>query len=142
MLLENELMQISCPRCGGELEEINEGFTCGGTCKNCDWSVVSTYIPEVLADTTQFEIRLMNGNHRDLRHLKAVAYFTGVNFLEARQLLQGPPGFAVCSGRASEILKVVEKLNLAGLNYEIVPPFPYPVPSAVATGESGLKKDE
>lgn len=140
--MKNEKLKSRCPECSHELEDLDIGCSSGVICRNCGWSVVTTNLSKMLTEPARYEIRLVNGDHRNLDHLTAVAHSAGINFLEARKLLQGPSGSVIYSGRASEIIKVAEKLNLDGLNYEIVPPCPCGVTSAVSTVDSEPEQDE
>ena len=114
----------SCEKCGGEVEYRREGSVEGAFCKNCDWSVVTTYIPPIQLDETPYEVRVANGDPHNESHIKAVAHASGVNFLSARNLLQQASPL-VFKGEASKVVELRRALQAAGLNIDIRPPFPY-----------------
>lgn len=115
----------ACEKCGSPVEFRCEGSTQGLFCTKCEWSVVTTCLPEILRDTTLYEVSVTSGECGSVHHLKTVAQLAGVNFLAARKLLQGPSSFAVFTGDASKVAKVRDMLKSAGLAYEIKPPFPW-----------------
>lgn len=114
-----------CEKCGRSVEFRRDGSTQGVFCTKCEWSVVTTYLPEILRDTTSYEVSVTSGDDRNDQHLKVVAQLAGVNFLAARKLLQGSSGFLVFAGSATKTAEVRDMLKLAGLAYEIKPPFPW-----------------
>jgi hypothetical protein len=113
-----------CEKCGGELEYRREGSVQGLYCKQCGWQVVTTYIPEIEVDETDYEVRARGGDFHNEAHVKAVADVSGRNFLGARKLLQESEPL-VFRGKAPGVARVREVLGAAGIAYRIAPPFPY-----------------
>lgn len=113
-----------CEVCGGELEYRREGSTQGYFCKNCDWAVVTTYIPEIEMDDTCYEIRVANADYENASHIKAVSAVSGLNFLATRKLLQTRAP-VVFRGMATEAVRVRAALAKEGLNCSFSPEFPY-----------------
>jgi hypothetical protein len=118
----NNLSQIPCEKCGSPTVMRSEGSTQGLYCTKCDWSVVTTHIPEILLDTTVYEIRLTGGDYRNEEHVKTVAHVSGVNFLAARKLLQQKSPL-VFTGLASRIVEIRKTLNSVNLKHQINPAF-------------------
>jgi hypothetical protein len=114
-----------CPTCGCCTEVRREGSSQGLFCTECDWSVVTTYIPAVLCDTVSYEVRVTSGDFKNVQHLKSVAQLAGVNLLEARKLLQGQANFVVYAGQAHKVTAARDMLRVAGLAFDIRPPFPW-----------------
>ncbi|MFZ6721378.1 hypothetical protein [Undibacterium sp. Ji49W] len=114
-----------CEKCGGLIEVRREGSTQGLFCTKCDWSLVTTYLPEILRDETTYEVSVTLGYYKNDQHIKTVAELAGVNFLKARKLFQAHTNFVVFTGKASQATLVKDALQLAGLSYEIKPPFPW-----------------
>ena len=112
-----------CEKCGGEVEFRQEGSVQGLFCKSCDWSVVTTYIPAIQLDETDYEVRVKGGDFRNEAHVKAVAEVSGRNFLGARKLLQESEPL-VYKGKAPEVARAQEVLAAAGVAIQILPPFP------------------
>ncbi len=123
--MTNPNINSMCPQCGGTTELRREGSTQGLFCTNCEWSVVTTVLPEILRDTSAYAIKVTQGDFRNERHLKAIAEVAGVNMLASRKLLQQPEGFVVASGSAREIAAARDVLVSAGLTFAIEPPFPW-----------------
>ncbi|HLO87738.1 MAG TPA: hypothetical protein VK203_22405 [Nostocaceae cyanobacterium] len=114
-----------CEQCGSPMEVRREGSTQGLYCTNCDWSVVTTYIPAIILDETLYKVSILNGDAQNKQHIRAVAQIVNVNFLAARKLLQEQSPLIVFRGDAKEVVRVREVLSMAGLVYEITPEFPW-----------------
>jgi hypothetical protein len=115
---------VVCERCGGPTEFRREGSTEGTYCTRCDWSVVTTYIPEILRDDTAYEIRARGGDHKNQEHVKVVAALANLNFLAARKLLEQTEP-VVFKGEAVAVQRARESLVDAGMDYTINPKFPW-----------------
>ncbi|AFZ26623.1 hypothetical protein Cylst_4545 [Cylindrospermum stagnale PCC 7417] len=114
-----------CEKCGSQMEIRQEGSTQGLFCTNCDWSIVTTYIPETQRDETLYEVSIINGDAQNKQHIRTVAQVANVNFLAARKLLQERSPFVVFRGNAKEVVRVREVLSMPELVYEITPEFPW-----------------
>jgi hypothetical protein len=114
--------ESSCPQCGGPTEVRQKGFTRGLYCTRCDWAVVHTEIPQINLDTTLYEVRIRDGDYGNREHVKVVADISGVNFLEARRLLQQREP-VVFRGQAIDVVPVRESLKSAGILFTISPEF-------------------
>ena len=112
-----------CAECGGELEARQEGSVQGLYCKNCGWQVVTTYIPPIELDKTDYEVRVTGGDFHNEAHVKAVAEVSGRNFLGARKLLQESEP-RVFKGKATEVVRAEAVLTAAGVGVQILPPIP------------------
>jgi hypothetical protein len=115
----------SCEKCGGRLEVRRSGSAQGLFCTQCDWSVVTTYIPAIEQDTAEYEVRLTNGDYKSEQHIKAVATVAGLNFLEARKLLKEQRDSVIFKGSAPKVMEIQNVLKPAGLSYRINPPYPW-----------------
>lgn len=114
-----------CPRCGSALEVRTKGHTEGTYCTQCDWSVVTSRMPEFLEDRNRYHVTVISGDFRDDSHLKALGQLLGINLLAARKALEVGQELAVFSGEAGDVIGVREALAAAGLEYRIDPPFPW-----------------
>lgn len=123
--MTNPTINSVCPQCGSAIELRREGSTQGMFCTRCEWSVVTTVLPDILRDTSTYTVKVTQGDFRDDRHLKAVAQLAGVNMLASRKLLQQSGGFVVATGSAREIAAARDELVSVGLGVSIEPPFPW-----------------
>lgn len=115
---------IACEKCGSQTEVFREGRTQGIRCKQCDWSVVTTYTPPIQLDQTIYEVRIERGDYQDAKQVKAVAHVIGGNFLSARDTLKnGQP--IVFSGDAQHVMQVRDSLLAAGVVVAVQPEFPW-----------------
>src|SRR5688572_6974711 len=113
-----------CEKCGGEMEYRQEGSVQGLFCKNCDWYLVTTHIPPIQLDETDYEVHATGGDFKNPAHVKAVAEASGRNFLDSRRLLQESEPL-VYRGKAPEVARVHDVLIAAGVGVRILPPFPH-----------------
>ena len=104
------------------MKVIHEGSTQGMMCPSCNWSVVTTRIPEIQLDFTSYEVRISGGDYHNEKHVKALAKIANINFLAARKLLQEEQPL-VYAGKASDIVKIREALIVDGLQCAITPDF-------------------
>jgi hypothetical protein len=111
-----------CEVCGGEVEFRREGSVQGFFCKSCDWSLVTTYIPEIELDETVYQVYVSDSNFRDEHQVRAVSEISGLNFLSVRKLLQQEHPM-VFEGAAPKVLQALAMLEAVRLRYEIQPPF-------------------
>ncbi len=123
--MTNPTINSVCPQCGSAIEPRREGSTQGLFCTNCEWSVVTTVLPNILRDTSTYAVKVTLGDFRNERHLKAVAQVAGVNMLASRKLLQQSESFVVATGSARKIAAARDELVSAGLGFSIEPPFPW-----------------
>jgi hypothetical protein len=118
--MTNIVNPVNCEKCGGKMEARQEGSTQGLFCTPCDWSVVTTHIPEIKLDATLYAVTACNGDFDDASHVKAVAQISGLNFLAARKLLQQELP-VVFKGVAVDVLKVRRTLSQAGIDCNVTP---------------------
>lgn len=104
------------------MEVRQEGSTQGLYCTGCDWSVVTTHIPEIRIDATEYEVRVCRGDYRNEQHVKAVSKVSKMNFLASRKLLQDTQPL-VFRGEAVDVVRVREILVAAGIDFAISPEF-------------------
>lgn len=114
----------TCEACGQKVEFRREGSTQGLFCTNCDWALVTTYIPQIELDETLYSVRISGTDLHDKNHIRAVSAVTGLNFIAARKLLQQDRPL-VFEGKAPKVLEVRDTLASAGLSYLITPRFDY-----------------
>ncbi|WP_165670254.1 hypothetical protein [Metapseudomonas otitidis] len=117
----DKMSSLACEVCGGRLEAFNEGSAQGLRCVDCEWSLVTTQIPEIRVDEQEYDIHC-DGDFKSGAHIRAVAEVSGLNFLESRKALEGGR-FVVLSGQAIDVLRVKETLESAGVRYSIEPDF-------------------
>ena len=113
-----------CEKCGGALEFQIDNNVQGMFCAKCNFSVVTTYIPEIDADESAYEIRLQAPLSADRNNIRIVAEISGFNFLQAKAALQ-TEGILIFRGKATEVSRAKEKLLVAGITHSISPFFPY-----------------
>jgi|SRR5687767_7644376 hypothetical protein len=121
-MTEQAAISEPCAKCGEKTQLRREGSVQGLFCSQCGWSLVTTYIPAIQLDETDYEVRAFDGDYRNERHLRAVSAVSGRNLLDARKLLrQHEP--VVFKGKAPDVLRARRVLVAAGLGYRIQPPF-------------------
>lgn len=113
-----------CEKCGSEIEFIRHVSTEGWYCKNCDWSIVTTYIPQIVLDKENYMVYLTSPNYRNREQISIVSKISNLNYLTVRELLREEKPL-IFKGEASKVLIVKEQLASEGISFEIVPEFNY-----------------
>ena len=113
-----------CEKCGAEVEFRQENSIQGLFCKNCGWIVFTTYIPEIYSDSNKYVVYITNPNFNDRNQISIISKISWLSYLEVRKLLQEDKPL-IFSGRAPEVLKIKEKLDMEGISFEIYPKFNY-----------------
>ena len=113
-----------CENCGSETEYRIEGSTEGLFCTKCDWAVLTTYIPKIAQDITQYKVFLSSADFKNKEHVKVVSKIANKNLLQARKMIQENRPI-LFEGEAVEVDKVRDALKSVGVKFEIKPNFPY-----------------
>ena len=118
---------MECERCGAEAEYRIKGSTQGWYCPRCDWAVVTTYFPPIELDQTIYQVHVATDQtgRVPVERLRVVARLTGLNYIQARDLMTSQPEILVYEGEAPETLEAARLLERAGLRYRISPEFRY-----------------
>ena len=115
---------VLCEKCGAVMESRIEGSTSGVYCTNCEWSVVTTYMPEIVLDSNKYKVYLLSADPKNREQLKAISTVANVNFLQARKMFLEERAL-VLEDEAVAIDKVRKLFDECFIRYEIEPPFPY-----------------
>lgn len=113
-----------CEKCGLELQFRKEGSTQGLYCLNCGWIVVTTYIPKLQLDRTNYRVYVTGADFKNVRHIQIISKIYGMNYIVVKKLLQEDKPL-VFEGYARDVIKIREKLSLGGIGCEIIPEFNY-----------------
>ena len=120
---ELDLEDDACPWCHCRTESFCEDSVMGIRCTNCEWCIVTTYTEPIRADTTLYTLSIDKIDNADLDQLRTVSKLLGVNYLEARKLLQN--GDAKMVNQAVETQKYKLLLNSKNITFNIYPDFQY-----------------
>lgn len=113
-----------CQRCGSDIEFLRKGNSQGMFCKNCDWSLVTSYIPKIKTDTTVYSIYIIEADLRNIEQLKTISKVSGMNYLDTRNLLL-QENKKIYEGQAIKIMEIKKALDTVGVKYCITPEFTY-----------------
>jgi len=114
-----------CHKCDCEAAPKVDGNVQGIYCQKCEkWLVVTTYIPEILTDSTEYKIILVSGDFKNTDQIKVVADIGNINFIDARKLLKENE-IEIYSGNAQTVKNAISNLVRANLVYRVEPDFPY-----------------
>lgn len=119
-MIEDKLLR--CPQCASPTEQIREGRVSGTRCPKCGWSVVTTETDAIDRDASTYQVRVRHSDFHNETQVKTVARLAGINFLQARRLLQEEDPI-VFQGGAREVLRVKAELDQAHLLHSITPSF-------------------
>lgn len=113
-----------CEKCGSKTEYRVEGYTEGFFCVNCDWSLVTSKIPQIEQDITKYKLYLHFADSQDKKQIKAIAKVAKINYIQARKMpSQEKP--LMLEAEAKEIDLARKSLELCNIQYSIEPNFPY-----------------
>lgn len=116
--------KIICEKCGAEMVPIDPNKPVGMTCPNCGWGWATTYIDPVFEDPSIYEITIDAGNFASTTNIKAVSKIAGVNYIEAKRMIENAPSI-ILSGMAIKIKDAIKILSCASMDFTITPDFPY-----------------
>ena len=99
-------------------------------CTKCGEPLLATTkLPDIDLDGTTYQIRLVPNEKPSVEQLKAIAKVTGANLLQAKELAAKSDSTSETStifeGRAATVQRHRKELNMAGVEFEIAPDFPY-----------------
>ena len=113
---------MKCPKCNSNIIVTIEGSNNIVRCENCDYEVVTTYIPQYKFDETIFRLTILN-NEGTIKQVKAISKMLGCNFVESKKILVG--GNYTYEALASDIIEKKKILDDANVLYKIEPEFKY-----------------
>lgn len=120
---EDDIMR--CDRCGAEMVYFQKGLECGWKCPNCNWGVVTTYIPPIMLDTVKYMIKLPPVENPSLDMIRAASRVFHCNYLATKKYLQ--TGTWSSCDLAESTQSIARALSKDGIPYSISPDFPYEI---------------
>ena len=113
---------MKCPKCNSNIIVTIEGSNNIVRCENCDYEVVTTYIPLIKFDETIYRLTILN-NEGTVSQVKAVSKSLGCNFVDSKKILV--QGNYTYEALASDIIDKKKLLDEASVLYKIEPEFKY-----------------
>ncbi len=101
---------ILCEKCGSRIQGKNFDSTSGLFCTNCDWCIVTTYIPEIVEDVTKYRVFLLNANSKNINQIKVLSKIANTNYLKAKKMIEYE-NTLIFEGRASEVFEALKDLD-------------------------------
>ncbi|MGI0494072.1 hypothetical protein ACN4EG_19995 [Alkalinema pantanalense CENA528] len=117
-------MLETCELCGAPLESRVEASIQGLFCTQCDWAVVTTYLPQIYQDLTQYKMYLYCASSPDVEQLKAISTVANINLIQARKTFQEDRPL-ILEGEAPQISEARKNFDSLSIPYTIEPLFPY-----------------
>ena len=113
-----------CEKCKKEMCHFIEGSTQGWRCPLCGWDIIATYIADIYTDLTEYSLYVNRDADINTDKIRLVAQIANVNFIVARQMLEGTK-MCILKAKAPEIRKVIVKMQELDIGYVVTPYFKY-----------------
>ena len=117
--------KIICEKCGAEMRTYQEGRTGGMLCPQCGWGWATTITPAIDADETLYTVKISKPGKITNDMIKLYAELSRMNYIQSKQALE--EGNAETSVLAADIQKMLSRLCMAGLEFNITPEYPYDI---------------
>ncbi len=115
--------QYKCPRCGSEMKVIFEKPALNLICPKCGFQIATTKWDEIDLDLTNYKIILSKNMNPTINQIKCISSLTGKNYIETIQMFNNSD--VVFEGKAIDIISKKEDLKKNGVEFLILPEFPY-----------------
>ncbi len=113
-----------CPECGADLVSIVENGSNLIKCSKCEWAVASTYNGPEYSDNTIYHVYIVQDDDNDVKKIKSVAKICGVNFIQAKAILQAEKTL-VAEGLAYKVRDKIKQIRESNVKYMIEPEYRY-----------------
>lgn len=118
--------KILCEKCGAEMSPIDPDKPVGMVCPHCGWGWATSYIEPIMADPAVYTVILRDGTPASEDAVKTVSRIAGVNFLQAKRMIENAP-VTVFAGKGAAVRCALGELRAAAIRYRVDPPFPYEI---------------
>ena len=114
-----------CPKCGGNLVFFRQNSTQGYYCSksDCQYSCVTTYLPEIVKDTTIYEVYITSLGTNWKQNIVFLALNFNLNIQEARKFKI--PGQLLLKADAVKVFEIRQRLRDRKINIVIKPKYKY-----------------
>ncbi len=120
-------MKMKCEKCGAEMIDQSKGSHIHLICPKCGHALATyDYTKEnpIKIDKTVYTVKSIN-NKATLELIKIVSKINGENYLQCKKLIEN--NGIIFSGKAVEIITLLNELKPLNVKYEISPKFPYKI---------------
>ena len=119
---KDKVNKMQCPKCGADAIVTIEDSTQRIKCTNCDYDVVTTFIPDIEIDETLYTIKITSGNY-SLDFVKSLSKITTLNFISIKKMLDS--NSFEFSSNAITVKELKELCISNSINYSLYPNFKY-----------------
>lgn len=116
---------MKCQKCNAEMIYIKENHSCGFTCPNCEWEIITTYHSPIELDINVYTLKINACLCPTTNMLRCISKIILCNFIEARKRIK--EGSISISESAIIINEIRAKLDKENICYTISPYFPYDI---------------
>lgn len=113
-----------CEKCKHQMVYQRKNSVQGWSCPICGWSILTTYIDEIYQDTTEYSLYIKNESEIDREKIKFVAKIANVNFIFAKQMLEGKE-VCILRAKAPKIKEAIAELQKLRIAFNVSPLFKY-----------------
>ena len=111
-------IETICEKCGSKCshrikDSIQEVF-----CTKCDWSIVTSFIPEIVKNTKSFTLTLTNYSYENINQIKLIAKSIEKNLIEAKTMMKNNTKIVI-TGSAYSIIDFIPELVKNDIHVEL-----------------------
>ncbi len=120
-------MKIKCENCGAQMIDQSKGPYIHFVCPNCGHALATyDYTKEELIkiDRTIYSIKSID-NKTSPEFIKIISKANSKNYLECKKIIENNE--IIFSGKADEIIALLDELKSLHIKIEILPKFPYKI---------------
>ena len=114
-----------CEKCNANMNYFTEESSCGWTCPDCGWEIVTSSQAPWANDLTAYTLSVVANNTSTINDIKAISKAGNINSLESKKQLIS--GGVLKEGSASDIASAIQLLAKNNIAFTVTPEFPYNV---------------
>lgn len=109
--------ELKCDICGCDMVFMQKGYSQGWFCLNCGRNVVTSNCELLEEKNKKYSIFLLNGDYKNIEHIKIIAKIKNINYVKARSILKSKNRIFLISTHKKELKHIVDELDRLNIEY-------------------------